>query len=212
MIQIEEVKNSSDLKKFVKFPFKLYKDSKYWVPPIIREEINIFNSNVNPTLKDANLSLYIAIIDNEIVRRIAAIINSIEVNEQKTKAVIFGSDDKNKGNDNNLSFSINGKHLEIVDSYCYLGIILHKSGKLTEAKSSLKTKAMRAFYGLKRTINRTKLSFRALSTLFDSLIKPIILYGSPIWTPYSPIIKTLANAAKSPQAVQNIIPKIGNKE
>ena len=90
MIQIEEVKNSSDLKKFVKFPFKLYKDSKYWVPPIIREEINIFNSNVNPTLKDANVSLYIAIIDNEIVGRIAAIINSIEVNEQKVKKIRFG--------------------------------------------------------------------------------------------------------------------------
>ena len=90
MIQIEEVKNSSDLKKFVKFPFKLYKDSKYWVPPIIREEINIFNSNVNPTLKDANVSLYIAIIGNEIVGRIAAIINSIEVNEQKVKKIRFG--------------------------------------------------------------------------------------------------------------------------
>ena len=90
MIQIEEVKNSSDLKKFVEFPFKLYKESEYWVPPIISEELNIFNSNVNPTLKNANVSLYIAIIDNEIVGRIAAIINSIEVSEQKTKKIRFG--------------------------------------------------------------------------------------------------------------------------
>jgi GNAT superfamily N-acetyltransferase len=90
MIQIEEVTNSSDLKKFVEFPFKLYKESEYWVPPIISEELNIFNSNVNPTLKNANVSLYMAIIDNEIVGRIAAIINSIEVNEQKVKKIRFG--------------------------------------------------------------------------------------------------------------------------
>ncbi|MEE2616136.1 MAG: GNAT family N-acetyltransferase [Bacteroidota bacterium] len=90
MIKIEEVKNNSDLKKFIKFPFKLYQDSKYWVPPIISEEINIFNSDINPALKNANVSLYIAIIDNEIVGRIAAIINSIEVNEQKTKKIRFG--------------------------------------------------------------------------------------------------------------------------
>jgi len=90
MIKIEEVKNNSDLKKFVQFPFKLYKDSKYWVPPIISEEINIFNSDINPALKNANVSLYIAIIDNKIVGRIAAIINSIEVNEQKTKKIRFG--------------------------------------------------------------------------------------------------------------------------
>ena len=83
MIEIEEVKNNSDLKRFVKFPFKLYKNSKYWVPPIISEEINVFNSDINPTLKNADISLYIAIIDNEIVGRIAAIINFIEVMRKK---------------------------------------------------------------------------------------------------------------------------------
>jgi len=90
MIQIEEVKNNSDLKKFVKFPFKLYKDSKYWVPPIINEEINIFNSDINPVLKISSVSLYMAVKDNEVVGRIAAIINSIEVNKQKIKKIRFG--------------------------------------------------------------------------------------------------------------------------
>ena len=86
---------------------------------------------------------------------------------------------------------------------------MHKSGKLNLAKISLKTKAMRAFFGLKRTIIKSKLSFRALTTLFDSLIKPIVLYGAPIWTPQCAIIKTLAQALILPSPeVQNIIPKI----
>ena len=90
MIQIHEVKDSSDLKAFVKFPFKLYKNSKYWVPPIISEEINVFNPNINPTLKNAKVLLFLAKKNDEIVGRIAAIINWIEVKEQKVKKIRFG--------------------------------------------------------------------------------------------------------------------------
>jgi len=90
MIQIEEVKNNSDLKKFIKFPFKLYKDSKYWVPPIISEEINIFNSDTNPSLKNTSVLLFTAIKDNRIVGRIATIINWKEVQEKKIKKIRFG--------------------------------------------------------------------------------------------------------------------------
>ena len=34
-ITLREVKNEDELKEFVMFPHKLYKDSKYWVAPII---------------------------------------------------------------------------------------------------------------------------------------------------------------------------------
>ena len=111
----------------------------------------------------------------------------IEINELKTQAMILGSNT----NTSNLNFSLYNKPLEIVDSYCYLGIILHKSGSLASSQLNLKNKAMRAFFGLKRVIMRSKLSFKALLTLFDSLIKPIILYGAPLWTPtkISPLLK-----------------------
>jgi hypothetical protein len=50
---------------------------------------------------------------------------------------------------------------------------------------------MRALYGIKRSVNKSKLSFRSLTTLFDSLIKPIVLYGAPIYTPTMSIIKNI---------------------
>ena len=128
----------------------------------------------------------------------------IEINQDKTKLIIFG-------NNTNAypKLYLNNQTLEIVDSYCYLGIVIHKSGKLKEAKDNLKNKAMRAFFGLKRTVNKLKLSFRALTTLFDSLIKPIVLYGAPIWTPTSSIIKNLTKAIlNEPRNFKNIISKI----
>ena len=131
----------------------------------------------------------------------------IEVNELKTQIIIFGN--RNSSPDN-LQFTLLGKTIKIVDNYCYLGIILHSSGELRSAQLTLKTKAMRAFFGLKRTIIRSKLSFKALTTLFDSLIKPIILYGAPIWTPSSAINKSIIKYCKfTPMInVENFISKI----
>ena len=95
----------------------------------------------------------------------------IEVNDLKTQVVIF-----ERNSTNNHAFLLKGKALDIVETYCYLGIVLHSTGELRTAQSTLKTKAMRAF-GLKRTVIRSKLSFKSLAILFESLIKAIVLYG-----------------------------------
>ena len=50
MITIKEATTKKELKAFVKFPFSLYKNSKFWVPPIISEELQTFDKNINPLL------------------------------------------------------------------------------------------------------------------------------------------------------------------
>lgn len=90
MISIKEVKTKSDLKAFVKFPFKLYKDSKYWVPPIISEELKTFSKKENPVFNDAEATLFLAYKNGDIVGRVAAIINSLEVKKQGVKKMRFG--------------------------------------------------------------------------------------------------------------------------
>ena len=113
----------------------------------------------------------------------------VEINVSKTKLLIFHRDMLSHLPTN---LHIGGNTLEHVDSYCYLGIEIHYTGNFAVAKSELKKKAMRSLYSLKSTINKSLLSFRSLTTLFDSLIKPIALYGAPIWTPTMPILKHLA--------------------
>ena len=50
MIFLKKVSNKKDLRNFVIFPFELYKGSKYWIPPIINQEMNNFNKDLNPNL------------------------------------------------------------------------------------------------------------------------------------------------------------------
>jgi len=90
MIHLKEVKTTDQLKKFVEFPFKLYKGNPYWVPPIVKNEINLFDKTKNPVFKHADARLFLALENNEIVGRIAAIINHTEINEQDIKKMRFG--------------------------------------------------------------------------------------------------------------------------
>ncbi|MEC3907991.1 GTP cyclohydrolase [Tamlana sp. 2201CG12-4] len=90
MVTLKEVKTKKDLKSFVKFPFKLYKDSKYWTPPIISQEIKTFNKKENPVFNDAEARLFLAYKNNEIVGRVAAIVNWLEIKEQNQKKMRFG--------------------------------------------------------------------------------------------------------------------------
>ena len=89
-IQIKTVESKKDLKKFVKFPFKIFKGNKYWVPQLINDEMEIFNSKKNPAYETANSKLFLAYKDGELVGRIAGI-NSIIANQKYgTKNIRFG--------------------------------------------------------------------------------------------------------------------------
>ena len=56
MITIQEAKSKKEITEFIKFPFSLYKDNKYWVPPLIADELETFELKVSK-LKMTILSL-----------------------------------------------------------------------------------------------------------------------------------------------------------
>ena len=90
MIEVKQVTDKKGLKQFVKFPFSLYKNCKYWVPPLISDELETLDLKTNPVAKNAEAWYFLAYKNNEIVGRIAAIINHIEINEQHKKKMRFG--------------------------------------------------------------------------------------------------------------------------
>jgi|SRR5690606_24042624 len=90
MVEIKEVIDKKGFLDFVKFPFKLYKNSKYWVPPIIKDELETFDKTVNPAFLSADAKFYLAYKNSEVIGRVAAIINWNEVNKQAKKKVRFG--------------------------------------------------------------------------------------------------------------------------
>ena len=89
-IEVREIKTRKELEKFVKFPFTLYKGSKNWVPPIIKEEVDNFDREKNPAYQEADAWFYMAFRQGKPVGRIAAIVNWPEVKEMGKPKIRFG--------------------------------------------------------------------------------------------------------------------------
>lgn len=90
MITIVEATSKKQLLEFVKFPFKLFKDNPYWIPPLINDELESFDKSKNPVFKTAEAYYFLAYKNNEIVGRVAVIINWEEIHQLKKNKVRFG--------------------------------------------------------------------------------------------------------------------------
>ena len=88
--EIIEVKSKDDLKNFVRFPFTLYSKNKYWVPTLVKEDIDHFNFLSQDLGDKISISFFLAYHDRKIVGRVAAIINWIEVKKVKKRKIRFG--------------------------------------------------------------------------------------------------------------------------
>lgn len=89
-IIIKTVKSKSDLKKFVKFHTDLYKNSPTDIPYLHMDEMDTLTVGKNPSLDFCEMELYMAFRDEEMVGRVAAIINNRANKQWETRTVRFG--------------------------------------------------------------------------------------------------------------------------
>ena len=79
---------------------------------------------------------------------------------------------------NGLAFYYRNTKLDIVKSYCYLGIDFVCSGSFKLARDNLIDKAQKAMFPLKALVNQFQLPVKKSLRLFHSLIRSIILYNA----------------------------------
>ena len=175
MIEVVKVESKKNIKDFVMFPFELYKDCEYWVPPIINEEIDAMDTNKNPVFKNAEAEFYLAYKDNKIVGRVAAIVNWVEIEEQKKNKLRFGwydtIDDVNVSKalmDKVLEFGKNRK-LEFVDGPVGFSN-MDKAGLLIEGYNELNTMITWYHYPYQKE-HLKKLGFSKLAEWVEYKIK-----------------------------------------
>lgn len=89
-IEIKKVSSRRELKKFIGFPFRLYKGNKYWCPPMRFDELNTLRSDKNPAFDFCEASYWLAYRGTEMVGRVAGIINHKANEKWNEKLVRFG--------------------------------------------------------------------------------------------------------------------------
>lgn len=91
MIEIKRISpRRADLRRFTKFQIDLYRDSPYFVPPLISDDVNTLDPKRNPAFDFCEAAYFMAYRDGKPVGRIAGIINR-QVNSRTGEASVrFG--------------------------------------------------------------------------------------------------------------------------
>jgi hypothetical protein len=84
-LRIEEVRSQQDLMTFIRFPWKIYQGDRFWVPPLIKDQLQKFSPK-NPFHSHSEMILLVAYRGGEGVGRVAGIIDHhyIEFHQEKT--------------------------------------------------------------------------------------------------------------------------------
>ena len=89
-ITIKKVETKEDLKAFIEFHYDLYEGNEYDVPNLYSDEVNTLSKDKNAAFDFCVANYYLAIRDNKVVGRVAAIINNRANEKWDQKRVRFG--------------------------------------------------------------------------------------------------------------------------
>ncbi len=87
MVTVKEVKTPRDIKEFIEFPLRMYKDCSFFVPPLYGDEKKLLKSGGKT--KDADAVFFLAEKDGKTVGRIQGIIQKQYNENHKTKQIRF---------------------------------------------------------------------------------------------------------------------------
>ena len=101
----------------------------------------------------------------------------LTVNTDKTQIVIFS-----RAKVTNYPAFIFGHDLiKVVEDYTYLGVIFNYNGLFHKAINKQARQGKRAFFALLNKVRLLRLLVDLVFELFDSLVMPVLLYGSEVW-------------------------------
>ncbi|MDR1384826.1 MAG: GNAT family N-acetyltransferase [Planctomycetaceae bacterium] len=69
---VKEVTTSKEFAQFIDFPWQIYRDDPYWVPPLKIDVQNTLNPKKHPFLKHGDMAKFLAVRDGQVVGRILA--------------------------------------------------------------------------------------------------------------------------------------------
>ena len=89
-ITIKKVSTKRELKKFIRFNYRMYKGNPYSVPDLYDDMLNTFNKRKNAAFEFCEADYFLAYQDDKIVGCVAAIINNRANEKWGCKNVRFG--------------------------------------------------------------------------------------------------------------------------
>ena len=81
------------------------------------------------------------------------------------------------------SFKYGSVPIQAARNYTYLGIVFNINGSFKDAIESLRKKALRSYFGMKKLIDWKYLRRSSIIKLIDALLVPVLTYRCKVWMP-----------------------------
>ncbi len=89
-IHLKEVSDDRELRNFIRFPIKLYKDNPFYVPALFKDEYQTLNPQNNPSFEHCKARYWLAVSGDQVVGRIAGILNQKHIQKWNEHYMRFG--------------------------------------------------------------------------------------------------------------------------
>jgi GNAT superfamily N-acetyltransferase len=89
-VEIRKIDKGRDLKAFIRFPWRVYRDDPNWVPPLIREVKEKLDKRKHPFFEHAEADCFMAFRGGEPTGRIAAVLDRNHNSVHSEKTSFFG--------------------------------------------------------------------------------------------------------------------------
>ena len=89
-LKVSQVQSKDDLMDFIHFPWEVYRENRFWVPPLLSERVAFLDPEHNPFFEHATVEYYLAHRGSKIVGTIAAFTNDLYNEFQGVNTGFFG--------------------------------------------------------------------------------------------------------------------------
>jgi GNAT superfamily N-acetyltransferase len=89
-LEIKTIASSREIDRFVRFPWQIYKDDPYWVPPLIRDVKFKLDRSRHPFFDHARMALFTVCRGERILGRIAAVVDARHNQFHQERTGFFG--------------------------------------------------------------------------------------------------------------------------
>ena len=102
----------------------------------------------------------------------------LHVNTDKTKILIFRNGARIN---NNERWLYDGTEIEVVNQFCYLGMLFNYNGKFLHTQKHIADQGRKALFAVFSKLNKFKFNIETQCAVFDSYVNSILSYGSEVW-------------------------------
>jgi GNAT superfamily N-acetyltransferase len=89
-VDVRPATSRQDIEDFIRFPFSLYRNDPNWVPPLLSERREFMTAGHNPFFAHADVALWLARRDGEVVGRISSHIDHLHNKTHDEKLGMYG--------------------------------------------------------------------------------------------------------------------------